>query len=433
MNAAALPTWRWPDDRDDDELRRRLDGPAGGIDADVARAADAIIADVAARGDEALLEATARFDRVTLTADRIRVDAATIEASASRIDPALALSLEQAVTNIERFHTAQRRGDTVLDADGLRVELRWSPVASVALYVPGGRAAYPSSLLMNAIPALVAGVPRVAVLTVPGTVEQNPAVAWCLRRLGLTEVYRVAGAQAVAAAAHGTASLPRVDLIVGPGNAYVAAAKRAVFGRVGIDSVAGPSEVVVVADATAPPEWIAADLLAQAEHDPMARCLLLTASPDVATAVGDEVARQLAAATRSDVAGAALRDWGAIVVVASIDDARALSNRIAPEHLQLMYAGADADGWVAGALFVGACAPTALGDYIAGPNHVLPTGGSARFSGPLRVDSFLRASSVVTPSPAAAARLAAAAAPIADAEGLSAHASALRARTGGAR
>lgn len=373
---------------------------------------------------------TQRFDGATLAAEELRVAHATIEASAAQAGAELRVAIATAAVRIRRFHEAQRRGDVILEEpDGTRLRLLHRPVRSAGLYVPGGRAAYPSSVLMNAIPAIVAGVPRVAVFTVPGTVEANPAVACALLELGIQEVYRVGGAQAIAAAAFGTASIPAVDVITGPGNAYVAAAKQLVYGRVGIDAIAGPSEVLILADASANPDWVALDLLAQAEHDPLARCVVACTDEPTLTAILAAFAAHTAASPRRAIVEAAWRDHGLALLVDSVDDLVALSHEMAAEHLQLFLEPCpDAASFTGGAIFVGPWSPTALGDYIIGTNHVLPTGGSARFAGPLGVDTFLRPFSVVEAAPETSRAVAAVGAVLADHERLPGHAAALRAR-----
>ena len=408
----------------------RLRLPQDGLPPEAVEAARRIIEDVRARGDEALIDATHRFDRVLLEPGALRVQPEEVRAAATRAPAPLRAAMDQAIRNIRTFHEAQRPRDLLqVSDDGATLGWLWHPVQSAGLYVPGGRAAYPTSLLMNAIPARVAGVPRLAAFTVPGTVEANPAVAYALEALEIDEVWRVGGAQAIAAAALGTSSVRAVDVIVGPGNAYVAAAKRLVYGSVGIDSIAGPSEVLIVADEHAPADWIALDLVAQAEHDPEARCLVASPSRPLLQAVADEVERLIEASPRREIVAAAWRDHGALVLVEDVEDLVALAAWIAPEHLQVMVqAPVDTRRWVGGAVFVGAHTPTALGDYIAGPNHVLPTGSTARFSGPLSVYQFLRPSSLVVSDAAASARMAEPGALIADYEGLPGHAAALRAR-----
>ncbi len=417
-----FPMFRWPADQNAVEARLAPDGAA--LPASVVDDARRILAQVRERGDAALIELTEQLDGVALTPERLAVSADDIATSAHRAPPALREAIDLAIENVRRFHEPQRREDYAIPGPGGgTLRMLWRPVASAALYVPGGRAAYPSSVVMNAVPALVAGVPRIAVFTVPGMVESNPAVAYALQALGLTEVYRVAGAQAIAAATYCT------DVIVGPGNAWVAAAKREVYGLVGIDSIAGPSEVLIVADDSADPRWVARDLLAQAEHDPLARCVLASTSVQLIDAVRTELAALVEASPRREIVEAALRDHGLALHVDGVDDLVALAARMAPEHLQVMLREPPpAQVWVAGAVFMGGWAPTALGDYIAGPNHVLPTGGSARFAGPLSVDTFVRPMSVIEGDEGMARTLCEHGAVIADYEALAGHADALRSR-----
>ncbi len=417
--------------RDDrTEVLRLVRSEGHGLPPQVVADARAILSAVEARGDDALIELTERFDGVRLAPSTLRVSAEDLAAGAANASPTLRSAIDTAIANIRAFHAPQRPLPFAMSRrGGATLELRWRPVAAAGLYVPGGRAAYPTSVLMNAIPAQVAGVARIAVFTVPGTVETNPAVAYALQALGIEEVYRVAGAQAIAAAAFGTATIPPVDVITGPGNAWVAAAKREVVGRVGIDSIAGPSEVLVLADDSADVELVALDLIAQAEHDPLARCILATTSERVADGVLARVDALAAASPRRAIVEAAWRDHGAVIRCAHVDELVEVCALMAPEHLQLFLADPiDVDRLVAGAIFVGPSAPTAAGDYIAGPNHVLHTGSTARFSGPLGVAQFLRTTSVVRGTPGWIAELAEPAALIADYERLPGHAAALRAR-----
>jgi histidinol dehydrogenase len=391
----------------------------------VGDAVAAIIADVRARGDAALCDLTARFDHVSLTATKLRITAAEIDAAVAEIPAALLAALEVAATRIEAFHHAQLPQDLRMeDAEGMTLGLRWTALDAVGIYVPGGKAAYPSSVLMNAIPARVAGVGRVAMCVPSPGGTLNPLVLAAARRAGVNEVYRVGGAQAVAALAWGTASIAPVDRIVGPGNAYVAEAKRQVFGRVGIDSIAGPSEVVILADAANDPRLIAVDLLAQAEHDEAAQSILVTNSAALADAVAAAVAAELPTLPRAAIAAASWRDHGAIIVVRDWDEAVALVDRIAPEHLQIMTAAPErmfARVRHAGAAFLGAFCPEAIGDYVAGPNHVLPTGRSARFASGLSVFDFLKRTTWIAGGADALARIGPVAVALAEAEGLQAH------------
>ena len=392
----------------------------------VDRAVADIIAAVRAQGDAALVEYAVRFDRVALTPERLRVSAAEIDAAAAGIAPALRDALDLAATRIEAFHCAQRPDDLrVTDSAGLTLGMRWTPLDAVGLYVPGGKAAYPSSVLMNAIPARVAGVGRVAMCVPSPEGALSPLVLAAARRAGVTEIYRVGGAQAVAALAYGTATIAPVDRIVGPGNAYVAEAKRQVFGRVGIDGIAGPSEVVVLADSANDPRLVALDLLAQAEHDEAAQAILIADDAGFADRVADAVAAELAGLPRAAIAGASWRAHGAIILVRGWEEATDLVNRLAPEHLQLMLrdpASVFARVRHAGAAFLGASCPEALGDYVAGPNHVLPTGRTARFASGLSVFDFLKRTTWVRADQAGLAAVGPAAVTLAEAEGLDAHA-----------
>ncbi|MFL6213923.1 MAG: histidinol dehydrogenase [Blastocatellia bacterium] len=398
----------------------------------IARVAD-IIEGVRAGGDEALIHYTEKFDGLTLKPNEIRVDADFIKEMAARADAGAVAAFREAISNVRAFHEQQRESDwQTSPAEGVTVGQRIRPVAAAGLYVPGGRAAYPSSVLMNAVPAQVAGVRRIAVTTPPGTLDKVPAVAAVIHELGITEVYRVGGAQAVAALAFGTETIPRVDKIVGPGNIYVAIAKKLVYGAVGIDSIAGPTEVVIIADETADARFVAADLLAQAEHDTEASAICITLSASFAGDVAREVESQLANLERRDIARASLDAYGAIFVVESLEAGCDLSNQIAPEHLELMTADDESAARMienAGAIFFGAYSSEPIGDYFAGPNHVLPTVGTARFSSPLGVYDFLKRQSVIHYSQAAVERHADAIAAMADSEGLTAHKRAVLIRT----
>ncbi len=394
-------------------------------DVDVAVAA--IVEDVRGRGDAAILDYTERFDGAVLSANEMRVTAADMDRALADCEPATLAALQLAAERIRAFHERQRPADLdFTDGDGVRLGWRWTPIAAIGLYVPGGTAAYPSSVLMNALPAKVAGCERL-VMTVPAPRGKlNPLVLAAARIAGVAEVYRIGGAQAIAALAYGTETIEPVDKIVGPGNAYVAAAKRRVFGQVGIDMIAGPSEVLIVADGANDPAWIAADLLAQAEHDAAAQSILITDDPGFADAVIDEVERQLARLSRRHIAEASWRDHGCIVLVRDLEDeAPRLIDRLAPEHLQL--ALEDAAGFAtrvrnAGSIFLGRFTPEALGDYLAGPNHVLPTSRSARFSSGLGVLDFMKRSTFLGCDAEGLARLGPAAISLAEAEGLGAHA-----------
>ncbi len=400
----------------------------------VGSAVAAIIADVRARGDLALVDYTTKFDHLTLATSQLRIGTDEIDAATQTIPADLAAALDLAADRIEKFHRAQLPTDMRIDdAEGLTLGLRWNALDAVGLYVPGGKAAYPSSVLMNAIPARVAGVSRVAMCVPSPGGALNPLVLAAARRAGVSEIYRVGGAQAIAALAWGTATIAPVDRIVGPGNAYVAEAKRQVFGRVGIDSIAGPSEVVVIADAANDPRRVAIDLLAQAEHDEAAQAILITTSEEFADAVAAAVASELPTLPRAAIAGASWRDHGAVILVRDWDEAVALVDRIAPEHLQIMTPDPEkifARVRHAGAVFLGAWCPEAVGDYVAGPNHVLPTGRTARFASGLSVFDFLKRTTWVAADAAALARVGPAAVSLAEAEGLQAHARSIALRLG---
>ncbi|MBV9198313.1 MAG: histidinol dehydrogenase [Alphaproteobacteria bacterium] len=405
--------------------------------ADVAAAVAEIIDDVAIRGDAALIEYTRRFDGVDLAARDLRLSPREIAEGAAAAPRETVAALRLAAERIESFHRRQvPAAIDYIDEAGVRLAARWRPLAAAGLYVPGGTAAYPSSVLMNAIPAKVAGVERL-VMTVPtprGVL--NPLVLAAAEMVGVDEIYRLGGAQAIAALAYGTATIAPVDKIVGPGNAYVAAAKRRVFGRVGIDMIAGPSEILVVADSDNDPAWIAADLLSQAEHDEAAQAILVTDDPGFAAAVQAAVEQHLARLPRAQIARASWQAHGAIVIVAGWDEVPALIDRIAPEHLELALDAADAIAERvrhAGAIFLGRYTPEAIGDYVAGPNHVLPTARSARFASGLGVLDFLKRSSVVRCDAASLAALAPSAIRLAEAEGLDAHALSLSIRLDPAR
>ena len=401
----------------------------------VDRAVAEIIAAVRERGDAAVMEYTARFDRLALTADRLRVATAEIDAAVASIPGELAEALDLAAGRIEAFHRAQLPSDLrMTDAAGVTMGLRWTALDAVGLYVPGGKAAYPSSVLMNAVPARVAGVGRIAMCVPSPDGVLNPLVLAAARRAGVTEIYRIGGAQAVAALAYGTVSVAAVDRIVGPGNAYVAEAKRQVFGRVGIDNIAGPSEVVVLADAGNDPRFVAVDLLAQAEHDEAAQSVLITDDAAFGDAVVAAVAAELVGLPRAAIAGASWAAHGAVIVVDDWDQAVGLVDRLAPEHLQLMLGDPEAvfaKVRHAGAVFLGAFCPEAVGDYVAGPNHVLPTGRTARFASGLSVFDFLKRTTFVSATRAGLDAVGPAAVLLAEAEGLGAHARSIALRLGG--
>ena len=402
--------------------------------ADVEAVVRPILADVAARGDRALAEYTRRFDRIDIEALGVRVLPDEIEAAAASCDRDALDALAFARDRIEAYHRRQLpHDDAFVDDCGVELGARWTAIEAVGLYVPGGTAAYPSSVLMNAVPAKVAGVPRVAMVVPSPDRRLMPLVLAAARLAGVDEVYRVGGAQAVAALAYGTETIAPVAKIVGPGNAYVAAAKRLVFGVVGIDMIAGPSEVLVLADRHGRPDWIAADLLAQAEHDAAAQAVLMTDDPGLAEKVEAAVAAQLAALPRSEVAGASWRDFGAIIVVRDFEEAPPLVDAIAPEHLEIAVEGADALARRirnAGAIFIGHHTPEAIGDYVAGSNHVLPTARSARFSSGLGVLDFMKRTSLLKLGPEALRRLGPPAIALARAEGLEAHARSVATRLG---
>ena len=391
-----------------------------------------IIADVRARGDAALIELTARFDRLELTPDTLRFSEAEVEALVASVPDHERAALELAAERIRAYHVRQMPQDhSWTDPEGAMLGWRWTPVSAAGLYVPGGLASYPSSVLMNAIPAKVAGVERLAIVVPTPDGVANPLVLLAARIAGVDEIYRIGGAQAVAALAYGTETIPPVDKITGPGNAYVAAAKRRVFGKVGIDMIAGPSEIMVIADQDNDPDWIALDLLSQAEHDESAQSILITDSPAMAKAVAAAVERNLAMLERRAIAGPSWRDYGAIITVPDLDVAAALSNRIAPEHLELCVADADALSAKithAGAIFLGAWTPEAIGDYVGGPNHVLPTARSARFSSGLSVMDFVKRTTLARMTPAALRAIGPAAETLAISESLEAHGLSVRAR-----
>jgi len=394
----------------------------------------AIIADVRTRGDAALCELTTRFDRFPLAPAAIRIAPEEIAAASASVSAELRDALDLAARRIEAFHRLQLPRDIAeTDAQGVSFGLRWTAIDAVGLYVPGGKAAYPSSVLMNAIPARVAGVGRVALCVPTPDGALNPLVLAAAQRAGVTECYRIGGAQAVAALAYGTASVPAVDKIVGPGNAFVAEAKRQVFGRVGIDSIAGPSEVVVLADADNDPRHVATDLLAQAEHDESAQAILISDDAGFAGRVAAAVEAELTALPRAAIAGASWRAHGAVILVRDWAEAAALVDRLAPEHLQIMVKDPQAlfaRIRHAGAAFLGRFCPEAIGDYIAGPNHVLPTGRTARFASGLSVFDFLKRTTWVAGGPDALAAIGPAAVTLAEAEGLTAHARSIALRLG---
>jgi histidinol dehydrogenase len=396
------------------------------VSADIEAATRAIVDDVANRGDLALIEATRKFDRLDLDASRLRVSAGEIEAAVRACDPATLEALEFARGRIESFHARQMpKDERFTDPLGVELGWRWTSIESVGLYVPGGTAAYPSSVLMNAVPAKVAGVGRVVMVVPSPDGKLNPLVLAAAHLSGVSEIYRVGGAQAISALAHGTATIAPVAKIVGPGNAYVAAAKRLVFGKVGIDMIAGPSEVLVIADATGHAGWIAADLLAQAEHDVNAQSILITDNAALADEVERAVLSQLSTLPRAQIASASWKDFGAIIIVKTLDDAVSLANAIAAEHLEIMTSDPEivaAKIRNAGAIFLGPHTPEAIGDYVGGSNHVLPTARSARFSSGLGVLDFMKRTSILKCGPDQLRALGPAAMTLGKAEGLDAHA-----------
>ena len=391
-----------------------------------------IIADVRRRGDAAVLELTAKFDRLMLTADTLRFSEEDIAAECAKVSVEDRAALEMAADRIRAYHSRQMPDDQMWTDDvGATLGWRWTPVSAAGLYVPGGLATYPSSVLMNAIPAKVAGVGRLAITVPTPDGAVNPLVLLAARIAGVDEIYRIGGAQAIAALAYGTETIAPVDKITGPGNAFVAAAKRRVFGKVGIDMIAGPSEILVIADKDNDPDWIALDLLSQAEHDESAQSLLITDDAAFGQAVANAVEKRLETLERRDIARASWRDFGAVITVTDLEEAVLLSDRIAPEHLELCVA--DADGLAdkvthAGAIFIGAWTPEAIGDYIGGPNHVLPTSRTARFSSGLSVMDFVKRTTLARMTPDALAAIGPSAERLAKSESLEAHGLSVRAR-----
>jgi len=399
---------------------------------DVDAAVAAIIDEVRDRGDAALIELTERFDRLRLTPETLAFSEAEIDAACAKVSAEDRDALELAAERIRAYHVRQMPEDARwTDPEGATLGWRWTPVAAAGLYVPGGLASYPSSVLMNAIPARVAGVERLVICAPTPDGVANPLVLLAARLSGVETVYRIGGAQAIAALAWGTETIAPVDKITGPGNAYVAAAKRRVFGRVGIDMIAGPSEILVIADGANDPDWIALDLLSQAEHDESAQAILVTTDAAFGRAVAAAVDRRLEMLERRAIAGASWRDHGAVIVVRDLDEAAEISDRVAPEHLELCVAEPEAlAGRIrhAGAIFLGAFTPEAIGDYIGGPNHVLPTARSARFSSGLSVMDFLKRTTLARMTPGALAAIGPAAERLAMSESLQAHGLSVRAR-----
>ncbi|MCA1579079.1 MAG: histidinol dehydrogenase [Acidobacteria bacterium] len=384
----------------------------------------AIIEDVRQRGDEALIDYTRQFDGVELS--ELRISEESLRRSAAKADSKVLEALRLAIKNVRTFHERQvERSWEICSGDGVRLGQRITPLERVGLYVPGGTAAYPSSIVMNVVPAQVAQVERIVVATPPRTLAENPAVAAALLELNVREIYAVGGAQGIAALAFGTDTIPRVDKITGPGNKYVAAAKKLLFGVVGIDAVAGPSEIVIVADETARADFVAADLLAQAEHGEDASAVLITTQPALAEQVSEELMRQLESLPRREIAWSSLENYGAIVLVDDVDEACEIVNEIAPEHVEIVTSDDDAVAAKikhAGAIFFGSYSPEAAGDYLAGPNHVLPTGRTARFSSALGVYDFVKRTSLLRYSSSAFQGVSESIAVLAECEGLGAHA-----------
>lgn len=405
---------------------KREDSPD--VDAVVAE----IIADVRARGDAAVIALTAKFDRLELTPETLAFSQDEIDAHCAQVSASDRAALELAAQRIRDYHARQMPQDeSWTDAHGATLGWRWTPVSAAGLYVPGGLASYPSSVLMNAIPAKVAGVKRLAIVVPTPDGVTNPLVLLAARIAGVDEIYRIGGAQAVAALAYGTQTIAPVDKITGPGNAYVAAAKRRVFGKVGIDMIAGPSEILVIADKDNNPDWIALDLLSQAEHDESAQSILITDDADFGRAVAEAVDKRLQTLERRAIAAASWRDFGAIITVPDLNAAAALSNRMAPEHLELCVADPDslAESIThAGAIFLGQYTPEAIGDYVGGPNHVLPTARSARFSSGLSVMEFVKRTTLTKMTPEALRAIGPAAETLAISESLQAHGLSVRAR-----
>ncbi|OOY32577.1 histidinol dehydrogenase [Thioclava sp. F36-6] len=405
---------------------KREDSPD--VDAVVA----GIIADIRKRGDAALIELTVKFDRLELTPETLAFSPEEIEAEVAKVPAEERAALELAAERIRAYHERQMPHDARwIDASGAELGWRWGPVSAAGLYVPGGLASYPSSVLMNAIPAKVAGVERLVVACPTPGGAVNPLVLLAAQLAGVDTVYRMGGAQAIAAMAYGTETITAVDKITGPGNAFVAAAKRRVFGRVGIDMIAGPSEILVIADGTGDPDWIALDLMSQAEHDESAQAILITTDEAFGKAVVAAVEKRLETLERRAIAGASWRDFGAVIVARDLMEAAELSNRVAPEHLELCVADPD---WLAeaithaGAIFLGAYTPEAIGDYIGGPNHVLPTARSARFSSGLSVMDFIKRTTLAKMTPGALKAIGPSAEVLAKSESLEAHGLSVRAR-----
>ena len=412
----------------------QLGGRSVALDSSLLADVSAILEDVRKRGDAALIEYAARFDGVQLNNLDLRISLESLQEAAAGLDEHVFAALREAIQNVRTFHERQCEQSWMITHDnGTRLGQRITPIERVGMYVPGGTAAYPSSVVMNVVPAQVAGVPRIVVATPPSTVQKNPAVAAALLELGVQEVYAVGGAQAIAALAFGTKTIPRVDKITGPGNKYVAAAKKLVFGVVGIESIAGPSEVVIVADDSARADFVAADLLAQAEHGEDASAVLITTSDSLAAEVAAVVEQQVSLLSRRSIIEASLNNYGAILVVENLGEACELVNELAPEHLELLttdYEAVAEEIKHAGAIFLGPYSPEAVGDYFAGPNHVLPTGRTARFASALGVYDFIKRTSIVRYSRGAIQGAAEKIAVLAESEGLQGHAQSARIRNG---
>ena len=413
-------------------MLRKIKSRSIALDRDLLARVAEIIDDVRTRGDEALIDYANRFDGVALRPGELKLDTTALTESASRVDDEVRKALQESIANVRVFHERQIEASWEFNPNSdVTLGQRVRPIERAGVYVPGGTAAYPSSLIMNVVPAQIAGVERIVVATPPRTVLENPAIAAAIVELNLTEVYQVGGAQAIAALAFGTETVPRVDKITGPGNKYVAAAKKLVFGTVGIDSIAGPTEVVIIADETARADFVAADLLAQAEHDEEASAVLITHSETLALSVQTEIDRQVEKLSRRSIIEQSLNQFGAAIIVENLDHACAIANDLAPEHLEIMTEDAEslaAKIKHAGAIFFGEFTPEAVGDYLAGPNHVLPTCGTARFSSALGVYDFVKRTSLLRYSENEMERAAPIIATIAEAEGLDAHAQSARIR-----
>ncbi|QIK41645.1 histidinol dehydrogenase [Pontivivens nitratireducens] len=427
-----MPQFLSTTDPDFETNFRALLGMKREADEDVDKAVAAIIADVRARGDQALIDYTARYDRLTLTPETLVFSVEEVDAAIATVPPQERSALELAAARIRAYHERQRPENALwTDEAGAQLGWRWTAVSAAGLYVPGGLASYPSSVLMNAIPAQVAGVERLCICAPTPDGVANPLVLLAARLAGVETIYRLGGAQAIAAMAYGTDSVQPVDKITGPGNAFVAAAKRRVFGQVGIDMIAGPSEILVIADADNDPDWIAVDLLSQAEHDESAQSILITTDRAFGEAVAKAVDKRLETLERRKIAGKSWADFGAVITVRNVEEAVALSDRIAPEHLEIACADAqDIADTIrhAGAIFIGAWTPEAIGDYVGGPNHVLPTARSARFSSGLSVLDFMKRTTLARMTPDALAAIGPAAETLAISEGLEAHGLSVRAR-----